>query len=243
MVPKSSSTSPSFTERSRGLGMRASLSAHIDTGPHALPHCRRTSGCLPLRGGNREAGSRPARSRHCSRRARLFQAQERATTRGDRGRLEARRRAGSQETCPDRQPSRLPRVKELQDVGPALPGLPASPHSGRVGPPQGGIVQTQILAVSLTLWFTPSRVPAAAAAEPGALSGSVRTSEGRPVPALALALTGPSGTRTLITGPEGRYQVTGLSPGEYILTVSAPGFVLSPAPRVRVDSGPARLDL
>ena len=57
-------------------------------------------------------------------------------------------------------------------------------------------MQTQILAVSLTLWFTPSRVPAAAAAEPGALSGSVRTSEGRPVPALALALTGPSGTRT-----------------------------------------------
>ena len=81
------------------------------------------------------------------------------------------------------------------------------------------------LAVSLALGLTPPLAAAAAAAGSGVLSGSVRTSDGRPVPALALTLVGPSGPRTLITGPEGRYQVTGLAAGEYILIVSAPGFV------------------
>ncbi len=104
-------------------------------------------------------------------------------------------------------------------------------------------MQTLALAVSLALSLTPPLFPAALAAGPGVLSGSVRTSDGRPVPALALTLVGPSGPRTLITGPEGRYQVTGLAAGEYILIVSAPGFVLLPEPRVRVDAGPARLDL
>ena len=102
-------------------------------------------------------------------------------------------------------------------------------------------MRTLALAVSLALCPTLGRV--AAAAEPGALSGSVRTSDGRPVPALALTLTGPSGARTLLTGPGGRYQATGLPAGEYTLGVSAPGFVLSPEPRVRVGDGPARLDL
>jgi vitamin B12 transporter len=102
-------------------------------------------------------------------------------------------------------------------------------------------VRTLALAVSLAL--CPTLVRVAAAAEPGALSGSVRTSDGRPVPALALTLTGPSGARTLLTGPGGRYQATGLPAGEYTLRVSAPGFVLSPEPRVRVGDGPARLDL
>jgi len=102
-------------------------------------------------------------------------------------------------------------------------------------------VRTLALAVSLAL--CPTLVRVAAAAEPGALSGSVRTSDGRPVPALALTLTGPSGARTLLTGPGGRYQATGLPAGEYTLGVSAPGFVLSPEPRVRVGDGPARLDL
>ena len=102
-------------------------------------------------------------------------------------------------------------------------------------------MRTLALAVSLAL--CPTLVRVAAAAEPGALSGSVRTSDGRPVPALALTLTGPSGARTLLTGPGGRYQATGLPAGEYTLGVSAPGFVLSPEPRVRVGDGPARLDL
>lgn len=83
----------------------------------------------------------------------------------------------------------------------------------------------------------------ASPADQGVLSGAVRTSEGQPVPSLALSLTGPGGTRTLLTGLEGRYQATALGPGEYRLAVSTPGFVLSPEPLVVVGTDPVRLDL
>lgn len=103
------------------------------------------------------------------------------------------------------------------------------------------------LAVSLSLAASSAPLCAAAAPSPasegGVLTGSVSTPEGLGVPALVLTLTGPSGTRVLVTGPQGRYQATGLAPGEYVFAVSTPGFVLSPEPRVVVGDDPARLDL
>ena len=83
----------------------------------------------------------------------------------------------------------------------------------------------------------------ASPADQGGLAGTVRTAEGQPVPSLALALTGPGGTRTLLTGLEGRYQATALEAGEYRLVVSTPGFVLSPEPHVVVGSDAVHLDV
>ncbi|MFI5008154.1 MAG: TonB-dependent receptor domain-containing protein [Solirubrobacterales bacterium] len=97
-----------------------------------------------------------------------------------------------------------------------------------------------------TFAFAASLLLVASLASPagqGSLSGTVRTSEGQPVPSLALALTGPEGARTLLTGLEGRYQATALEAGEYSLAVSTPGFVLSPEPRVVVGTDAVHLDL
>jgi outer membrane cobalamin receptor len=88
-------------------------------------------------------------------------------------------------------------------------------------------------------------VPAAplTAQSPGSLTGTVHTAQGQPVPQIVLSLEGPSGARTLLTGPEGRFRAADLAPGEYSVDVEAPGFVLSPEPTVRVESGEAHLDL
>jgi vitamin B12 transporter len=85
---------------------------------------------------------------------------------------------------------------------------------------------------------------AAAAAEPGAaLSGIVRSPDGTPLPHLVLTLSGAGGGRTVLSGPEGRYRVESLTPGDYELAADAPGFRLSPEPRVTVGEGETRLDL
>jgi outer membrane cobalamin receptor len=47
----------------------------------------------------------------------------------------------------------------------------------------------------------------------------------------------------VLTGPGGRYRAAGLAPGAYSLSIEAPGFVLSPAPRVEVGNGDTTLDL
>lgn len=84
---------------------------------------------------------------------------------------------------------------------------------------------------------------ASSAAAQGSLAGSVRTADGRPVPQLVLQLEGPA-SRAIVTGPEGRYRVVDLPPGEYSLAVQAPGFLLSPEPRVTVRAAAeVRLDL
>src|SRR4030095_10053527 len=43
----------------------------------------------------------------------------------------------------------------------------------------------------------------------GVLAGTVRTSEGTPVPSLVLIVRGPDSVRTVVTGPEGRYRAQG----------------------------------
>ena len=77
----------------------------------------------------------------------------------------------------------------------------------------------------------------------GALSGSVRTSDGLPVPQLVLTLRAAAHSQSVLTGPDGRYRVNELPPGEYTVSLQAPGFVLSPEPRVRVADGEAVLDV
>lgn len=84
----------------------------------------------------------------------------------------------------------------------------------------------------------------AAGAEPrGALSGAVRLSDGTPAPQITLTLEGPSGPRKLLTGPQGRYRAAGLPAGEYVLQLTAPGFVLAQPARAAVGEAEAQLDL
>jgi vitamin B12 transporter len=80
--------------------------------------------------------------------------------------------------------------------------------------------------------------PLASAEGQGVLVGAIRTSEGSPVPQVVLHVDGPGGSRSVITGPDGRFRLTGLEPAEYAVHLDAPGFVLSPEPRVQV--GPAK---
>ncbi len=86
--------------------------------------------------------------------------------------------------------------------------------------------------------------PATRAESGGALTGAVRTAAGSPVPQVALRVDGPSGSRALATGPDGRFRLAGLEPGDYSVRLEAPGFVLSPEPKVKVETGKdAALDL
>lgn len=81
------------------------------------------------------------------------------------------------------------------------------------------------------------------AAEDGSLAGTVRTSDGVPLPQVVLKLAGPAGTRTTVTGPEGRYRAAGLAAGQYTVDAEAPGLVASSAREATVGAVEARLDL
>ena len=70
-----------------------------------------------------------------------------------------------------------------------------------------------------------------------ALSGVVRTPQGTPVPQVSLHVDGPGGSHALATGLDGRFRVTGLEPGDYAVQLDAPGFVLSPEPKLRLEAG------
>ncbi|HEY6555215.1 MAG TPA: TonB-dependent receptor, partial [Vicinamibacteria bacterium] len=98
--------------------------------------------------------------------------------------------------------------------------------------------------LSLALVSLALLVPLTRAESPGSLTGAVRTALGSPVPQVALRVDGPGGSRALATGPDGRFRLTGLEPGDYSVRLEAPGFVLSPEPKVKVETGKdAALDL
>jgi outer membrane cobalamin receptor len=84
---------------------------------------------------------------------------------------------------------------------------------------------------------------AAADAPTGSLEGSVRTSDGRALPGVAVTLHGPAGDRRLTTGPDGSFDVAGLSAGPYAASVDAPGLELREPRTATVSTGTARLDL
>src|SRR5262245_41780593 len=87
--------------------------------------------------------------------------------------------------------------------------------------------------------------PAAPAQSPGAgvLVGTVRTSDGQPVPQVVLVLRGPGGDTTVVTGAEGRYRAEALAPGRYRLTLRAPGFRLASTQEVEVGDTQTPLEV
>jgi outer membrane cobalamin receptor len=97
-----------------------------------------------------------------------------------------------------------------------------------------------LLCVSLLL-----SAPGARAAEPptGSLAGVVRTSDGLPLPGVAVVLAGQGGERRVTTGPDGSYRATALAPDSYTLHVDAPGLALRDAAGVSVGASETRHDL
>ncbi|MET0554974.1 MAG: TonB-dependent receptor [Vicinamibacteria bacterium] len=80
-------------------------------------------------------------------------------------------------------------------------------------------------------------------AQEGSLTGTVRTSDGVPLPQILLTLSGPSGPRTVVTGPEGRYRAAALAAGAYVVSAEAPGLVAAGPREATVGTGETRLDL
>ena len=87
------------------------------------------------------------------------------------------------------------------------------------------------------------RPAASAAAEPsGSLGGVVRTSDGLPLPGVAVVVQGTVGERRVTTGPDGSFR-TALLAGSYTLRVDAPGLSLAESPPIAVGAGETRQDL
>jgi outer membrane cobalamin receptor len=91
---------------------------------------------------------------------------------------------------------------------------------------------------ALTAFFA-----AATAHAQGGLTGTVRTSDGTPVPQVVLTVDGPGGPHAVVTGAEGRFTLAGLAPGRYRVRLDAPGFRLAPEPEATVGTEAVRLDL
>jgi len=84
---------------------------------------------------------------------------------------------------------------------------------------------------------------AAAAPEPsGSLGGVVRTSDGLPLPGVAVFVQGAANERRVTTGPDGSFRAA-LAPGSYTLRVDAPGLTLGEPQAVSVGAGETRQDL
>jgi len=84
---------------------------------------------------------------------------------------------------------------------------------------------------------------AAAAPEPdGSLGGTVRTSDGQPLPGVAVVVQGAADERRVTTGPDGSFRAT-LPQGAYTLRVDAPGLTLAEPRSVAVGAGETRQDL
>ena len=91
--------------------------------------------------------------------------------------------------------------------------------------------------------LTLPRPVAAAGPEPsGSLGGVVRTSDGLPLPGVAVFVQGAANERRVTTGPDGSFRAD-LAPGSYTLRVDAPGLTLGEPRAVSVGAGETRQDL
>jgi vitamin B12 transporter len=131
--------------------------------------------------------------------------------------------------------------------------IPSLPHASGLLASEGGSMRTPLLrrlvvprltalvVVLLTATslagLLPRALSAAERVNGGSLTGTLRTSEGQPLPHVVLRLTGGDTIRTLISGPDGHLSTEGLAAGEYTLTLENPGLVLSSEAVVRIEAG------
>jgi vitamin B12 transporter len=94
----------------------------------------------------------------------------------------------------------------------------------------------------LFLLSVPLPLAAAAPGPEGSLGGTVRTSDGQPLPGVAVVVQGQADERRVTTGPDGSFR-TLLAPGAYTLRVDAPGLTLAEPRSVAVGAGETRQDL
>lgn len=78
---------------------------------------------------------------------------------------------------------------------------------------------------------------------PGSLVGVVTTSDGLPLPGVAVVLTAATSVRRVTTGPDGGFRVPALAAGPYTLRVDAPGLALRDGGSLTIGATEARLDL
>ena len=75
-----------------------------------------------------------------------------------------------------------------------------------------------------------------AGAPSGAITGTVRTSDGVPLPEVAVVLERPGSLRRVTTGPDGSFRAAALAAGAYTLRVDAPGLALRDGATVSVGA-------
>jgi vitamin B12 transporter len=80
------------------------------------------------------------------------------------------------------------------------------------------------------------------AAQFGILVGTVRTTDGLPVPQVVVRLSGPAQVR-LVSGPDGRFRAEKVAWGEYAVEVDSPGFAVASGSRALVSSAPTPLEV
>jgi outer membrane cobalamin receptor len=94
----------------------------------------------------------------------------------------------------------------------------------------------------LCLLALPRPVAAAGPEPSGSLGGVVRTSDGQPLPGVAVLVQGAASARRVTTGPDGSFRAD-LAPGSYTLRVDVPGLTLAEPHAVSVGAGETRQDL
>ena len=83
----------------------------------------------------------------------------------------------------------------------------------------------------LLLW------PASSAAQPGRVGGSVVDQTGLALPGATVTMRGAGGPRTVASDERGDFELDGIAPGPYTLTVSLPGFSDATVDGVVVPAG------
>src|SRR6266699_723957 len=78
----------------------------------------------------------------------------------------------------------------------------------------------------------------------GTINGTVRDASGSVIQTckVTVANKGTSSQRSLLTDQDGNYAFTNLEPGEYVITLEAPGFQRASYPDVQLDRKSTRLN-
>src|SRR5580692_4091987 len=125
-----------------------------------------------------------------------------------------------------------------------LETLPAA-HRTRSNSSRAKRGSSRRMLILLLAWLAfVSCAPSATGAQvaEGSISGTVRGESGAAMPGVQVSVTDLSSNavRTVITGTDGFYDAPGLPPGNYEMSISAPGFVTQVLTAINVAAGAER---